>query len=1204
MADYDLIYPGLRIDDVLETAYELQQQGYIFRGVASEFSGTPTERTWLITGEGSTGYGFTTAVPKGCVGICLFNGSTWSGKVVRVVTLDAAPTSGSTNAVQSGAVYSMVNTIATSISNALDSLTFQETTISGDEGFKLVESLLMTSQGVTDILTSFTILAATTSKAGLLSASDKAKLDAILTNIRSMVVTDTTLTPNQGTELTESLKWTVGGFQEVISAFTILAATTSKAGLMSAEDKTKLNTLFADGYKFAGIAVPSSTPMSTTAKIFYIATQAGTYTLFGDITLTDGINVLMYSGSAWSAAQIVEYDDIPTENSKNLVPSGNIFTALQKRVNQAEMDYVVNREQQYNARTNIEAKVIDGTPDPFVLNRVSPDYQLYNSDIVDNLWVTAQNGYSVCYFSLKKGETIQLKVKNTSSGGGKSFRGYWFTTKAIFNSTSFENKMVFSIQILANDDNYRYIEYTAKEDGYLYVRHVIMSNVDFVASKFADFSDVCNYVEEKFNPIPLIKLKAIDCNPDSAYYGDAIDIGDTTSDDTTNGCTDFVDIHEYKYLKFRLFQGTNNTLNNATYGNLFYDSSKEPLSVISTWQRVGSPNSGFAFCKVPDGAYYVRLSNYSSTKRGDNYFIGADLFGYKTLKTAYDNTEEAKIESLQSLYQQGIKTNTVTLVPQTQNVYRYYVNVFNSAKPVTYSTTRISYVPELYTIGGTKLTVHYTGTGTKSLRICQYSFIPLGTYITEFKVDKYISVDTFPSSVSEEFTGTAEVTLDKNCKRVIIFLTSGTTIQDSISPFDVLDYITDVEIEQQDAYIEGEVTKENDDITDIVRQSRFVADSGSVSETALTLLHITDIHEDYVAVSRAKDYYNGNPSLTNEILCTGDIPQYQPGSEEDSSSPISVWKNDEFSGMCLFTLGNHDGATYSGSAYIWDGKGKDWDFINYFADHISNLGYIMPDGYDDPESPNYHACFWHKDYSAQKIRLVGIDCMHKFEGKTDPSTGEITIDVTGSTNEQEKWLAGILNETLDSSKDAYGYSVVFACHYPIDAFNGYNEEWNETKHRFDYNKKSNGGIVMSYKNDAPVNFHLESTLSLTPVAAMRLRNSNGYNNIADIVEAWRTNGGKYVAWLCGHNHRDYMFYPTDYPNLLNISCDQAGTLRPSHTGVRDNAYNDSNVFNIVTIDTQNGLIKLIRSGYTMNHLLNSHIYMCYDYINKKVLNEG
>ena len=352
MADFDLIYPGLRIDDVLETAYELQQQGYIFRGVASEFSGTPTERTWLITGEGSTGYGFTTAVPKGCVGICLFNGSTWSGKVVRVVTIDVAPTSGSTNAVQSGAVYSMVNTVATGISDALNSLTFQETTVPGDEGLKLVESLKMTSQGVTDILTSFTILAATTSKAGLLSASDKAKLDAILTNIRSMVVTDTTLTPNQGTELTESLKWTVGGVQEVISAFTILAATTSKAGLMSAEDKTKLNTLFADGYKFAGIAVPSTVPMSTDAKIFYIATQAGNYASFDNIDLTNGINVLMYSGSAWSSAQLIGIDESPTKGSNNLIKSGGVYNYVRMNSMLTNKGFYIDKNHVFSINRN------------------------------------------------------------------------------------------------------------------------------------------------------------------------------------------------------------------------------------------------------------------------------------------------------------------------------------------------------------------------------------------------------------------------------------------------------------------------------------------------------------------------------------------------------------------------------------------------------------------------------------------------------------------------------------------------------------------------------------------------------------------------------------------------------------------------------------------------------------------------------------
>ena len=37
MATYDLNYPGAAIDAILDTAYDLQNAGYIFRGLASEY---------------------------------------------------------------------------------------------------------------------------------------------------------------------------------------------------------------------------------------------------------------------------------------------------------------------------------------------------------------------------------------------------------------------------------------------------------------------------------------------------------------------------------------------------------------------------------------------------------------------------------------------------------------------------------------------------------------------------------------------------------------------------------------------------------------------------------------------------------------------------------------------------------------------------------------------------------------------------------------------------------------------------------------------------------------------------------------------------------------------------------------------------------------------------------------------------------------
>ena len=81
-----------------------------------------------------------------------------------------------------------------------------------------------------------------------------------------------------------------------------------------------------NGYVYAGIATPSSTPVS--GKVFYIATDAGTYTNFGGQVLTQGINILRYNGSAWSNQQLIGIDDVPTAGSNSLVKSGGVQNEL------------------------------------------------------------------------------------------------------------------------------------------------------------------------------------------------------------------------------------------------------------------------------------------------------------------------------------------------------------------------------------------------------------------------------------------------------------------------------------------------------------------------------------------------------------------------------------------------------------------------------------------------------------------------------------------------------------------------------------------------------------------------------------------------------------------------------------------------------------------------------------------------------------
>ena len=81
-----------------------------------------------------------------------------------------------------------------------------------------------------------------------------------------------------------------------------------------------------NGYVYAGIATPSSTP--ATGKVFYLALTAGTYTNFGSTEVSQGINILKYNGSAWSLDAFIGIDDEPTPNSPKLVKSSGAFDSV------------------------------------------------------------------------------------------------------------------------------------------------------------------------------------------------------------------------------------------------------------------------------------------------------------------------------------------------------------------------------------------------------------------------------------------------------------------------------------------------------------------------------------------------------------------------------------------------------------------------------------------------------------------------------------------------------------------------------------------------------------------------------------------------------------------------------------------------------------------------------------------------------------
>lgn len=592
----------------------------------------------------------------------------------------------------------------------------------------------------------------------------------------------------------------------------------------------------------------------------------------------------------------------------------------------------------------------------------------------------------------------------------------------------------------------------------------------------------------------------------------------------------------------------------------------------------------------------------------------------------------------------------VTLVPSAAETYNAYVRINTSPAVQVHSSStsgnnnqaanRLTYFPEQILVGNQEVTIKYTGLNT--LNVYQLPYKPLGSSpVKLYTNDEFFAVDTlvfdskantvFKEEQDENGIRTVHFITDKSCRRLAIVM--GATQAVGTSPKDITNNITEITLPVADFSKIDFTVFSTDSLSKYIEkiaQAKFVAGgSTAVTASSLGLLHYSDIHGDDVATEVIKKIASEAHDYIDDVICTGDSVLYyaDDNARDNDGKGINWWKASGLAEKSLFVLGNHDAATPAATEYdmnentaAWNGKGQVWSYENYFKDYAAGWGVTRP---TDNDATDHPACYWHKDYTAQKIRMIGLDCMNRFDGTVDPQTGEIlTAGFKHLTNEQELWLIARLNETLDSENAAYGYSVVFLCHYPLDWFSGDNETWDDTTHRFVYNQNAAGGRVMSYKTGVPVNFHYEKSTSYDHSASNtnwhkfnmnnRVENARGvggynpgnYNNVAEIIKAWKNNGGKYVVWLCGHTHADYMWYAANFPDMLCIVINQAGCLRGTTVGARDTDMESRTCANFVSIDTQNGVIKLVRIGFSLDKWMNSHRYLCYDYVNRVVLNEG
>ena len=110
------------------------------------------------------------------------------------------------------------------------------------------------------------------------------------------------------------------------------------------------------------------------------------------------------------------------------------------------------------------------------------------------------------------------------------------------------------------------------------------------------------------------------------------------------------------------------------------------------------------------------------------------------------------------------------------------------------------------------------------------------------------------------------------------------------------------------------------------------------------------------------------------------------------------------------------------------------------------------------------------------------------------------------------------------------------------------------------------------------------------------------------VDSFITNGGHFVAWLCGHSHRDQFGYAIDnnnieYPNQavicvntckVDITDAWTDTIRIDNTISQD-------CFNLFKVDTHEGFLTMYRVGAQYDQHLQKKEVIIYDYINSQII---
>ena len=264
----------------------------------------------------------------------------------------------------------------------------------------------------------------------------------------------------------------------------------------------------------------------------------------------------------------------------------------------------------------------------------------------------------------------------------------------------------------------------------------------------------------------------------------------------------------------------------------------------------------------------------------------------------------------------------------------------------------------------------------------------------------------------------------------------------------------------------------------------------------------------------------------------------------NTGGAISSWWNKDI----MTCVGNHDSATYSAET------GYDWTAVSmanrdayYIAPFKSNWGITHTSG----------KSYYYKDYATQNVRLIVMDGM-LYIGESSAS----------DASAQTSWLEGLLADAITNN-----LHVVIAIHAP------------------------HGGAA-----PVPCSFTKYGRDGNMPTYS----DCNTPQSVIDAVAAKISSGLHFIGYLCGHTHQDDVWDAENNGKQLMFSITCAATAQTAQWINHDmDRSHGQGAYNVVTIDTANTLVKIVRGGgANIDDHMRPRTEICFNYSTGEIVSES